>query len=61
MQENEVTPNFNFIQQVLAKCASVSYEQTQLLPPRPFDHHIELKPDARPFKITPYRYPINKN
>ncbi|XP_027166158.1 uncharacterized protein LOC113766138 [Coffea eugenioides] len=43
--------------ELLAKYDDIFTEPKTLPPNRCHDHHIPLKPDAKPFKIPPYRYP----
>ena len=35
-------------------------EPQSLPPPRNYDHQISLVPNAKPFKLAPYRYPHNQ-
>ena len=43
--------------QLLAQYDDIFAAPTTLPPNRSLNHQIPLKPDAKPFKIRPYRYP----
>ena len=53
----QVTTLQTSIDQLLVDYSDVFGEPKQLPPSRAYDHQIPLKPDAKPFKIPPYRYP----
>ena len=52
----QVTTLQNSIDQKLASYSDVFGEPKQLHPSRAYDYHIPLKPNAKPFKISPNRY-----
>ena len=57
VQHNQVTPVPKSITQLLGQYQDIFKEPTSLPPVRELDHQIPLIPDAKPFKINPYRYP----
>lgn len=46
------------VAKVLEKCPQVFSISTTLPPARNIDHEIPLMPEAKPFKLKPYRYPL---
>ncbi|KAJ4780790.1 polyprotein [Rhynchospora pubera] len=44
------------LQQVVSTYSNVFADPTSLPPERLLDHHIQLKPDAQPINIRPYRF-----
>lgn len=48
------------VQTLLEEFKSVFQIPENLPPPRGFDHHIHLLPNATPVNVRPYRYPHYK-
>ncbi|XP_071924750.1 uncharacterized protein [Coffea arabica] len=57
VQNSRVTPVPKSITQLLDQYQDIFKEPISLPPIREFDHQRPLIPDAKPFKINPYRYP----
>nr|XP_027093534.1 uncharacterized protein LOC113713927 [Coffea arabica] len=62
VHNSQVISEPDSLTQLLAKYDDIFAEPKTLPPNRCHDHQIPLKPDAKPFKIPPYRYPhVQKN
>ncbi|XP_027150147.1 uncharacterized protein LOC113750359 [Coffea eugenioides] len=57
VQNSQVTTVPKTLTQLLAQYDDIFTAPTTLPPNRSLNHQIPLKPDTKPFKISPYRYP----
>ncbi|XP_027157202.1 uncharacterized protein LOC113758631 [Coffea eugenioides] len=57
VQNSQVTTVSKTLTQLLAQYDGIFAAPTTLPPNHSLNHQIPLKPDAKPFKISPYKYP----